>query len=130
MSSFNIWPVLRCLDSRILFDFLISAFGFVEGFVVLADDSIGIVHAEILWPEGGGVMMGDAVIGDAVHLSLPSGPVSIYIITAQPHVLYQRAVKAGALIVKELQHEEYGSHGFSAADPEGNIWSFGTYSGA
>ena len=40
-----------------------------------------------------------------------------------------RAVAAGATIVRGLRYEEYGSRGFSAADPEGNLWSFGTYAG-
>ena len=28
-----------------------------------------------------------------------------------------------------LRDEDYGSRGFSVLDPEGNIWSFGTYHG-
>ena len=29
-----------------------------------------------------------------------------------------------------MRNEEYGSRGFTARDPEGVIWSFGTYAGA
>jgi uncharacterized glyoxalase superfamily protein PhnB len=32
--------------------------------------------------------------------------------------------------VRGLRDEDYGSRGFSVLDPEGNIWSFGTYAGA
>ena len=28
-----------------------------------------------------------------------------------------------------LRDEDYGSRGFTVKDPEGNIWSFGTYRG-
>ncbi len=28
-----------------------------------------------------------------------------------------------------MREEDYGSRGFSIADPEGNIWSVGTYAG-
>jgi len=28
-----------------------------------------------------------------------------------------------------MGEEEYGSTGFTVADPEGNLWSFGTYRG-
>jgi uncharacterized glyoxalase superfamily protein PhnB len=28
-----------------------------------------------------------------------------------------------------MREEDYGSRGFSIADPDGNVWSFGTYSG-
>ena len=33
----------------------------------------------------------------------------------------------GVEIVVELRDEDYGSRGYSARDPEGNLWSFGTY---
>ena len=38
-----------------------------------------------------------------------------------------RAKAAGAEIVRELSDTEYGSHDFGVRDPEGHIWSFGTY---
>ena len=50
-------------------------------------------------------------------------------VTDQPDALHDRAVAAGATIVRGLRDEEYGSRGFSATDPEGNLWSFGTYAG-
>ena len=28
-----------------------------------------------------------------------------------------------------MEDTDYGSHGFSIADAEGNAWSFGTYAG-
>ena len=34
---------------------------------------------------------------------------------------------AGAELVRELRDEDYGSRGYTARDPEGNLWSFGTY---
>ncbi len=43
--------------------------------------------------------------------------------------MYARATAAGAVIVREMRDEDYGSTGFSARDPEDNIWSFGTYAG-
>jgi len=42
--------------------------------------------------------------------------------------LHDRAVAAGAEIVRPLQDTDYGSREFSSRDPEGNHWSFGTYS--
>jgi uncharacterized glyoxalase superfamily protein PhnB len=32
-------------------------------------------------------------------------------------------------LVRDLWDADYGSRGCSARDPEGNIWSFGTYRG-
>ncbi|MGZ4246571.1 MAG: VOC family protein [Solirubrobacteraceae bacterium] len=37
------------------------------------------------------------------------------------------AGEAGATIVRELEETDYGSREYSARDPEGNLWSFGTY---
>jgi len=125
----SVWPSVRCRDTRALIDFLVAAFGFEEQFSVPGEDGKGIIHAQIRWPGGGGVMLGDAEVGDAFHLALPFGPVSIYVVTDQPDALHDRAVAAGATIDKGLRDEEYGSRGFSATDPEGNLWSFGTYSG-
>ena len=123
------WPSIRCGDTRALIDFLVAAFGFEEQFSVPGEDGKGIIHAQIRWPGGGGVMLGDAEGGDAFHLSLPFGPVSIYVVTDQPDALHDRAVAVGATIVRGLRDEDYGSRGFSATDPEGNVWSFGTYAG-
>jgi len=39
------------------------------------------------------------------------------------------AIAAGATLFQDLRDEDYGSRGFSVTDPEGNIWSFGTYRG-
>jgi AraC-like DNA-binding protein len=50
------------------------------------------------------------------------------------HHRYRRAarsrVAAGAEIVEGPVDREYGSRDFIARDPEGNLWSFGTYAGA
>ena len=124
-----VWPTTRCKDTRALIDFLVAAFGFEEQFTVPGEGGKGIIHAQIRWPSGGGVMLGDAEIGDTNHLALPSGPISVYVVTDQPDAVHDRAVAAGATIVRGLRDEEYGSRGFSATDPEGNLWSFGTYAG-
>jgi uncharacterized glyoxalase superfamily protein PhnB len=53
--------------------------------------------------------------------------VSIYLVVADPGAHHERARAAGAEIVRELTDEDYGSREYSARDPEGNLWSFGTY---
>jgi uncharacterized glyoxalase superfamily protein PhnB len=39
----------------------------------------------------------------------------------------ERARAAGADVARELTDMDYGSREFSARDPEGNVWTFGTY---
>jgi uncharacterized glyoxalase superfamily protein PhnB len=44
--------------------------------------------------------------------------------------VFARATAAGAQVVRPMRDEDYGSRGFTVLDPEGNLWSFGTYRGA
>ncbi|HWR47649.1 MAG TPA: VOC family protein, partial [Pseudonocardiaceae bacterium] len=50
--------------------------------------------------------------------------------TDAPDKVFQRAIMAGAEVVRGLADEDYGSRGFTVRDPEGTLWSFGTYRGA
>jgi hypothetical protein len=51
----------------------------------------------------------DPPAADLAHLSRPGGQ--------------------GAEVLRELRDEDFGSRDFSVRDPEGNLWSFGTYRG-
>ncbi|MEC9339450.1 MAG: VOC family protein [Actinomycetota bacterium] len=129
MTNPTVWPTIRCDDTRLVIDFLVTAFGFNEHFVVANESGEGVLHAQLRWPGGGGVMLGDRASDNPNHLKLPVGPCSVYVVTDGPDALHDRAVQAGADIIRGLTDEGYGSRGFSAADPEGNVWSFGTYGG-
>ena len=123
----TVWPALRYRDARAAIRFLVDAFGFEEvASYAGADDSI-VVHAELRWPEGGGVMLGSD--RDDSDIGAPPGVGSIYVVSSDPDRLYARAQAAGAEVVREIRDEDYGSRGFSARDPEGVYWSFGTYAG-
>ena len=87
-------------------------------------------HFELVWPEGGGVMGGSAGKDDGEFASLPTGKSSTYVVTDRPDEILARVTAAGAEIVRPMREEDYGSRGFTARDPEGNLWSFGTYRGA
>jgi uncharacterized glyoxalase superfamily protein PhnB len=118
----TVWPTLRARDARALIKFLTDAFGFEETVVYGEGDRVD--HAQLDWPEGGGIMLGSAHSDDT-----PTGVSSAYVVTASPDALYKRAKAAGAEIVMELTDTDYGSRDFAARDPEGNRWSFGTYPG-
>ncbi|BDH56885.1 hypothetical protein MTP03_18240 [Tsukamurella sp. PLM1] len=53
----------------------------------------------------------------------------MYVVVHDPDAVYARAQELGARLVREMREEDYGSRGFTVADPEGNTWSFGTYAG-
>jgi len=52
---------------------------------------------------------------------------SIYVAVNDPDTLHAKAKAAGARIEMELHNTDYGSRDFACRDPEGNLWSFGTY---
>jgi uncharacterized glyoxalase superfamily protein PhnB len=125
----TIWPALTYADAPAAIRFLVEAFGFVETLVVPGEGGREIVHAELRWPEGGGVMLGST--GDDTEFSQRKpGTTSTYVVTDAPDALFDRATAAGAEVVRGLRNEDYGSRGFTVRDPEGNLWSFGTYRGA
>jgi uncharacterized glyoxalase superfamily protein PhnB len=125
-----IWPCLNYRDAHAAIRFLADAFGFVATEVVDGGPDRPVAHAELRWPEGGGVMLGSASGDGNAFERLPTGASSVYVVTDSPDALYQRATRAGAAVVRGLKDEDYGSRGFTVSDPEGNLWSFGTYRGA
>ena len=124
----QVWPAFRAADARALIRFLTEAFGFEE--VVVYGEGDDVNHAELAWPLGGGVMLGSARGEDSENdWPLRPGTCGVYVVTDDPDALHARAVAAGAKIIRELNDTDYGSREFTAADPEGNRWSFGTYAG-
>jgi uncharacterized glyoxalase superfamily protein PhnB len=129
MTDKTIWPCLNYRDARAAIAFLVAAFGFRETLVVPGDTDDVVVHAELRWPEGGGVMLGTADRPGNEFSTLPTSCASVYVVTDDVRAVYASAIAAGATMVREMHHEDYGSTGFSVRDPEDNIWSFGTYRG-
>jgi uncharacterized glyoxalase superfamily protein PhnB len=125
----TVWPCLRYADAPAAIEFLKKAFGFEDTLVVPSDDGEDVVHAELRWPLGGGVMLGTTEYRDGVHAEMKAGAGWVYVVTDEPDALYERAIAAGATEVQGLQDEDYGSRGFTVQDTEGNHWSFGTYRG-
>ncbi|MBS2539129.1 VOC family protein [Catenulispora sp. NF23] len=124
----QVWPTLRATDAPTLIRFLTEAFGFRE--TVVYRDGDQVHHAELAWPEGGGIMLGSVKPSDGGdHWALPPGQFGAYVVTDHPDELFARAKAGGAEIVQEVYETEYGSRDFQVRDPEGNRWSFGTYRG-
>lgn len=117
----SIVPTLRYSDADAAITFLTSAFGFTSEQVTRdGDNRVG--HAELSW-NGGVVMIGSRRTGDPFD----TGKAVLYVIVDDPDTHHAKAVAAGAEIVGELTDQPYGSREYAALDPEGNIWSFGTY---
>ena len=59
----TVWPAFRARDARDLIRFLVDAFGFEET-AVYGDGDL-VQHAQLSWPEGGGIMLGQWLTDDA-----------------------------------------------------------------
>jgi uncharacterized glyoxalase superfamily protein PhnB len=123
----QVWPSLRAADARALIRFLVDVFGFEE--TAVYGDGDRVEHAQLSWPAGGGIMLGSADRGADDSWSLRPGSSGAYVVTDDVDAVYRRVVEAGAEITRPLQDTDYGNHEFAARDPEGNLWSFGTYRG-
>lgn len=118
----TVFPTLHYDDARAAIDFLTAAFE-AERHAVYEDDNGRIAHAELRLGNGM-VMLGSARPGAAATRGRGD---DIYVVVEDADAHCSRAREAGAEIVRELNDTDYGSREYGARDPEGNVWSFGTY---
>lgn len=123
----QVWPTLRARDARALIRFLIDVVGFREVVVYGSEDVVQ--HAQLSWPAGGGIMLGSVRDSPDDPWALRPGTFGAYVVTPDVDGLFARVVAGGADITQPLQDTDYGSREFALKDPEGNLWSFGTYRG-
>ena len=121
-------PCLSYRDAPAAIAWLKEAFGFTENMVVPGPDDT-IAHAQLSL--GNGMVMVGSERDDELQMRIPCdlGGVtqSIYVVVEDADAHYAQAVAAGAEIVRELEDTPYGSRDYSARDPEGHLWNFGTY---
>lgn len=127
-------PSFRYRDAPAAIKWLCQAFGFEEQLVVPGENDT-IVHCQLLLGSDM-IMLGSANShgGNAYDEAVrpPSdlgGRVSggSYIIVEDADAHHARAVEAGAEILMELEDAGHGGRGYTCRDPEGHVWSFGTY---
>jgi uncharacterized glyoxalase superfamily protein PhnB len=119
----TVYPLMRFSDAPAAINFLERAFGFSRGAVHASPDG-KIAHAELSL--GPSVLM----IGsdrDDPRLGRPTGLGWIYVAVDDTDAHCDRARAAGAEILAEPYDTDYGSRDYTARDPEGNQWHFGTY---
>jgi uncharacterized glyoxalase superfamily protein PhnB len=119
----SVYPTMRYHDARAAVRFLVDTLGFAEKSVDTGDDGL-IGHAELAWPEGGLIMLGQR---RAEPSPFDTGRSCTYLVVTDPDAHHARAVAAGAEIVMGLTDQPYGSREYAVRDPEGNVWCFGTY---
>jgi uncharacterized glyoxalase superfamily protein PhnB len=131
MTTATVIPTMRYNDAAAAIEWLCTAFGFEEHFVLPGEDDI-VVHAQLVFGNGM-VMLSSARESEFDNLQKPPGALggavsqSPYIIVEDADKHYARAVAAGAEILMEIRAEDYGGRGYSCRDPEGHVWNFGSY---
>ncbi len=118
----TLYPTFKYRDAPAAIEFLKSAFGFQERVVYTNPDGT-IAHSELTY--GPSILMVGTVKNDLYARRAGQGSIYVAVDDADAH--YQRARAAGAEILFELHDTAYGSRDYAARDPEGNVWSFGTY---
>ncbi len=120
----RISPVFRYRHAREAIDWLERAFGFRRTEVHEGPDGT-IVHAELRLGAGGvAISSAGPEVADNPWTHVRTG---LYVCTSTPDPFYERAMHARAEIVQPIRDLPYGSREFSVRDPEGHLWSFGTY---
>ena len=131
-SGSTVIPGLRYEDAPAAIEWLCRAFGF-EKQAVYANADGTIAHAQLTLGNGM-VMLGSATrntpYGQYVRLPKEVGGFetqSSYLVVADCRAVYDRAKAAGAEILIDFEEKEYGGSGFTCRDPEGHLWSVGSY---
>ena len=123
-------PALQYQDAPAAIEFLCRAFGF-ERHAVYEGEGGTIAHAQLTLGNGM-IMLGSVKDTDYGKLLVRPRAVggvtmSVYIIVQDPDAHFARAKAAGAEITREPETQDYGGRDYTCKDPEGNVWSFGTY---
>lgn len=124
----RLYPTLRCRDADAMIAWLTGVLGFTER--EIHRDAAGTVHHAELAFGPSLLMLGQerddtygALVGDRAGRRTDS----LYVAIDDPDTLHARVVASGAAIEMPLRDTDYGSRDFACRDPEGNLWSFGTY---
>ena len=112
----SIYPAVRYNDAKAGVAWLKAALGF-DAREVYEGEGNTIAHAQLALA-GNLIMLGSGAAG-GIYVALGS--------KAEIDAAYARAKSAGAEILREPVETDYGSYEFGVRDPEGHLWSFGTY---
>jgi uncharacterized glyoxalase superfamily protein PhnB len=120
----SMYPIVRYRDQRAGMEWLCRAFGFEKHAVHEGPDG-ELEHIELR--HGDGIVMVSSEQASDPAFSGKAGEAAVYVVIEDPDSHHERARAEGAEIVMELRDTDYGSRDYAARDPDGNLWSFGTY---
>ena|SRR5580693_120835 len=122
---------LRYRDAAAAIEWLCSVLGFTRHAVYAGSNGM-VEHAELTLG-GGMIMLGsirETEFGKYIKQPDEVGGVETrteYLVVADADIVFQRVKAAGWEILLAIRDQSYGGRGFTCRDPEGHIWSVGTY---
>jgi uncharacterized glyoxalase superfamily protein PhnB len=119
----TITPYLYYEDVGRALKFLAKAFGFRAFGVQMRGKDRKIDHAAMKLG-GAPVMMGRPPAGYRNPKRLGQATQSLYVMVKGVDKHFERARKAGAIIIEEPTDTEYGHRRYRVTDPEGHEWCF------
>jgi uncharacterized glyoxalase superfamily protein PhnB len=121
----------RYRNAMQMIEWLCSVFGF-ERHLVHAGPNGTIGHAALTLG-GGMIFVGSYNEGDSQRLLKQPDEIGgaetrdVYLLVPDADEVYARAKRSDAQIVLEIRDQSYGGRGFACRDPEGHLWTVGTY---
>src|SRR5580698_1760858 len=126
----SIYPAVCYQNALAAIEWLTTVLGCTEN-VVYPGEGDTIAHAQFEIAGNlfmlGSVKPGDHARGPSIAESIGTTTYIAFDDRESVDALYRRVSDAGGEIVRELQDTDYGSREFGVRDPEGHMWSFGTY---
>jgi uncharacterized glyoxalase superfamily protein PhnB len=125
-------PAMRYKDAPAAIEWLCRAFGF-EKHAVYPNADGSIAHAQLTF--GNGMVMLGSVSNGTPYSELIRQPADIgnvetqspCLIVSDCDAIYATAKAAGAEMVFDIADQGYGGRSFTCRDPEGHLWSVGSY---
>ena len=125
-------PAMRYRDCVAAIEWLCKALGFEKNALYMGENNL-VMHAQLTF--GNGMIMLGSAQNDRESSKQMVQPEEIgmretqhaCLIVSDADEIYATAKAAGAEIVGELKEMDYGGKAFSCRDPEGHLWSVGTY---
>jgi uncharacterized glyoxalase superfamily protein PhnB len=128
----SVIPCIRYRDAPRAVEWLCQVFGFTPHLIVPGENDT-ILHGQLTL--GNGMLMLGSLsnTNEYSKLIVPPDQIegaqtqTVYLVVEDADVVYARVKAAEATILIDIVDEEYGGRGFTCRDPEGHVWSIGTY---
>ena len=131
----SVIPAMRYRNCLAAIEWLCTALGFEKNAVYMGEGDT-VAHAQLTFGNGM-IMLGSVPKADdtTVHGKLMVQPDEIdmretqtaCLIVSDADAIYASAKAAGAAMLMDLKEVDYGGKAFTCRDPEGHVWSIGTY---